>query len=74
VTLKVDVTDDTPENAALVEKYAVVGMPTVVFIDRKGHEVPVRVTGAIEADEMLRWMTAVDEACVKPVVACVTRW
>ncbi len=74
VTVKIDATDETPENAALFRKYDVVGMPTVLFIDRRGREVPVRVTGAISAEEMLRWVKAVDEACVRPVVACATRW
>jgi thiol:disulfide interchange protein DsbD len=74
VTVKIDATNDTPENAALFRKYDVVGMPTVLFIDRRGREVPVRVTGALPAEEMLRWVKAVDEACVRPVVACVTRW
>jgi thiol:disulfide interchange protein DsbD len=74
VTVKIDATNDTPENAALFRKYDVVGMPTVLFIDRRGREVPVRVTGAVHAEEMLRWVKAVDGACVQPVVACVTRW
>jgi thiol:disulfide interchange protein DsbD len=74
VTVKVDATNDTEEVAALLDKYGVVGMPTLVFIDRRGHEVPVRVTGAIEAEEMLKWVGAVDRACLTPVVACVTRW
>ena len=32
----------------------------------------VRVTGAIDAEEMLQWLSAVDKACVTPVVACPT--
>jgi len=49
-------------------------MPTVLFIDGRGREVPARITGAIDADEMLRWMKSVDEACVPPVMACAARW
>jgi thiol:disulfide interchange protein DsbD len=74
VAVKVDATEDSAEVAAVLEKYGVVGMPSVIFIDAKGHEVPVRITGAIGADEMLGWMKAADQACVKPLVACVTRW
>ncbi len=74
VMVKVDATQDSDEVAALVSKYGVVGMPTVVFIDRRGHEVPVRITGAVDAGEMLKWVGAVDRACLTPVVACATRW
>jgi thiol:disulfide interchange protein DsbD len=72
--VKVDATEDTAEVAALFRKYDVVGMPTVIFIDRHGQEVPVRIMGSISADEMLRWMGTVDRACTAPVVACVMRW
>ncbi len=74
VAVKVDGTDDTPEFQALVAKYGVVGMPTVLFIDGRGREVPARLTGAVDADEMLRWMKSVDQACTPPVVACAARW
>jgi thiol:disulfide interchange protein DsbD len=57
----------------LYEKYAVVGMPTVLFIDARGRELPARILGAISAEEMLRWMRGVDEACA-PMIACVARW
>jgi hypothetical protein len=35
---------------------------------------PVRITGAVTADEMLRWLGAVDKACATPALACVARW
>jgi thiol:disulfide interchange protein DsbD len=72
--VKVDGTDETPEFQALTAKYGIVGMPTVIFIDAQGREVPVRITGAIGADEMLRWIGAAEKACTPPVVACVSRW
>jgi thiol:disulfide interchange protein DsbD len=50
VAVKVD-TDRYPEVA---EKYGIVGMPTVVFIDGRGREVPERVTGAVDGPEMVR--------------------
>jgi len=53
-------------------------MPTVIFIDAQGREVPERVIGAIEADEMLQRLEAVDGACARPVpqgaLACAARW
>jgi thiol:disulfide interchange protein DsbD len=81
VTVKVDGTDDSPEFQALSAKYGVVGMPSVVFIDGRGREVPERVTGAVSADEMLGRLRGVDRACDKPskaatasALACVARW
>jgi thiol:disulfide interchange protein DsbD len=88
VAVKVDGTDDTPEFQALTAKYGVVGMPTVIFIDPRGREVPVRVTAAIEAPEMVKALRAVDAACEGPgparvapdpaagaaLAACAARW
>jgi thiol:disulfide interchange protein DsbD len=90
LAVKVDGTDDTEAFQALLAKYAVVGMPTVLFIDSRGREVPLRVTAAISADEMLAVLRGVDGACEAPeqhakaepvaaavpppVVACASRW
>ena len=90
VAVKVDGTEDTPAFQALTEKYGIVGMPTVVFIDARGREVPMRVTAAIEPAEMLagaprgRDRVRGDGAGAAgparaagpgaPVVACATRW
>jgi len=59
VTVKVDATETTDEVAAIHERYQVPGMPTVVFIDSTGRQVPDRVIGAIDADEMLQRLRAV---------------
>ena len=69
VAVKVDGTDDTPAFQALTEKYGIVGMPTVVFIDGRGREVPLRVTGAVDGPEMLQALRGVDGACEGPVPA-----
>jgi thiol:disulfide interchange protein DsbD len=69
VAVKVDGTDDTPAFQALTAKYAVVGMPTVVFLDGRGREVPLRVTGTIDGPEMLQALRGVDHACGGPVPA-----
>lgn len=74
VTLKIDATHENPAIEAIFEKYRVVGMPTVIFIDSRGREMPARITGPVPAEEMRRWLRSVDEACALPVVACVTRW
>lgn len=66
VAVKVDGTDDSTAFQALTAKYGVVGMPTVVFIDAKGREVPERVTAAIPAERMLETLRRVDGACEKP--------
>ncbi len=74
VALKMDGTEDSDAFERVVEKYGVVGMPTVIFIDAKGREMPARIIGAISADEMLKWMRAVNLACATPPVACAARW
>ena len=73
VTLKMDGSQDTEAFQKIFDKYGVVGMPTVIFIDSTGREVPQRITGAVEADEMLKYLESVDRTC-SPAIACVTRW
>jgi hypothetical protein len=48
-------------------------MPTVIFIDSSGREVPQRITGAVEGDEMLKFLESVDRTC-GAAIACVARW
>jgi thiol:disulfide interchange protein DsbD len=86
VAVKVDGTEDTPDFQELTAKYGIVGLPTVVFIDARGREIPLRVTSAVSGDEMLETLRAVDSACTagtsaaRPplrgaaVVACAARW
>jgi thiol:disulfide interchange protein DsbD len=84
VALKVDGTDAGDAFQAVADRFGVLGMPTVVFVDGKGREVPERVTGAIDAGEMLQRLRAVDGACDAPArkaaapppaaLACVARW
>jgi thiol:disulfide interchange protein DsbD len=73
VRLKMDGSQDTDAFQHVFEKYKVVGMPTVVFIDSAGREVPQRITGAIEAEEMLKYLESVDRTC-SAAIACVARW
>jgi thiol:disulfide interchange protein DsbD len=79
VKVKVDGSKDTPEFEAAVSRYGVQGLPTVVFLDARGREVPQRVMGAVPPAEMLATLRAIDHACDdrKPpeaAVACVLRW
>ena len=77
VLLKVDATEETPPVTAAWEKYGIVGMPTVLFIDSKGRELPAdaRVTAAIRGPEMLTRLRAVDKPCaLAAATACVARW
>jgi thiol:disulfide interchange protein DsbD len=75
VPLKLDGTADDAPFQALVAKYGVQGMPTVVFVDDRGRESPARVVGAVTADEMLKYLEAAEVACDAPAaVACATRW
>ena len=63
VRLKVDLTHfDSPESEALRKKFNIAGVPTIVFIDRKGQEVVgSRVVGYLPPPEFIEK--------VKPVIA-----
>jgi thiol:disulfide interchange protein DsbD len=63
IRLKVDLTHfDSPESEALRKKFSIAGVPTIVFIDKRGHEVAAsRVVGYIPPKEFLEK--------VKPVAA-----
>jgi thiol:disulfide interchange protein DsbD len=90
VAVKVDGTDGSDAFQQVSQKYGVLGMPAVIFIDPQGREVPDRVTGAIDASAMIDRLRAVDGACAhahgapdraapppapaSAAVACVTRW
>jgi thioredoxin:protein disulfide reductase len=56
VRLKVDMTrPDDPNSTAATERFEIVGVPTIIFLDANGEEiVESRVTGYIDADELLR--------------------
>ncbi|MCW9714887.1 protein-disulfide reductase DsbD [Avibacterium sp. 21-594] len=55
--LQVDMTKNSPENKALMEKLNVLGLPTIIFFDKQGNEIqPARITGFMNADEFLAWL------------------
>jgi len=82
VAVKLDGTDGSPAFEAVTEAYAIAGMPSVVFLDARGREVPDRILGAIGADEMIEKLRSVETACERPVpvaatagaLACASRW
>jgi len=59
VKVKVDGTEERPDIQAIQERYQVQGMPTVVFIDSAGRQLPERIIGAVDAEEMLQRLGAV---------------
>ena len=58
--VKVNLTnEDNAEGGAAVEQFEVQGVPTILFLDRKGNEIkPMRTTGYIDADEFLLLLKA----------------
>jgi thioredoxin:protein disulfide reductase len=73
VALKMDGTVDSDAFQHALDKYGVMGMPTVIFIDSRGREVPQRVMGAVSATEMLKYLRSVDVTCTS-ALACAVRW
>ncbi|MFV8767209.1 protein-disulfide reductase DsbD, partial [Yersinia enterocolitica] len=54
VLLQADVTANSAEHAALLKELNVLGLPTILFFDAQGNEIPAaRVTGFINASEFL---------------------
>ena len=85
VAVKIDGTEYTDAfDAIAAKKYAVPGLPTVIFLDGRGREAPRRVLGAVDPEEMIAALRAVDGACEDPpappprapgaIVACAVRW
>ena len=57
--LKVDMTKSiSDETAQLREKFRIIGMPTILFIDSKGNEVN-RITGFVNAEEFEKLVSSV---------------
>ncbi|HYD41664.1 MAG TPA: cytochrome c biogenesis protein CcdA [Anaeromyxobacter sp.] len=87
VAVKIDGTEYTDTfDAIAAKKYAVPGLPTVIFLDARGREAPQRVLGAVDPEEMIEALRTVDGACEDApeppppprvpgaVVACAVRW
>lgn len=60
VLLQIDVTDGTPDDAALLKRFNLFGPPGILFIDRQGNEIPdIRIIGFQNKDDFLTILNAV---------------
>ena len=58
--IKIDATDEHPQLERLQQRFGVVGLPTVVFVDKKGRVLKEpQITGFIDADAYARVMKRV---------------
>ena len=52
VWMQMDLTDNTPERQEVFDRFEVLGLPTILFFDKKGEELrQSRVTGFMKADD-----------------------
>ncbi len=63
--LQADVTESSDENDLLLEKFGVLGVPTIIFYDSAGQEVD-RVVGFVDADEFRNLMGRVRDEAPSP--------
>ena len=60
--LQVDMTKNSEENRALMTKYKVLGLPTILFFDRDGKEIEgSRVNGFMQSVEFLQWIEKISK-------------
>ena len=61
--LQVDMTKNSKENRALMTKYKVLGLPTILFFNRDGKEIEgSRVNGFMPPVEFLQWIEKISKA------------
>ena len=61
--LQVDMTKNSEENRALMAKYKVLGLPTILFFNRDGKEIEgSRVSGFMSPVEFLQWIKKISKA------------
>lgn len=59
VVLQIDMTKNSAENDALMKRYQILGLPTLLFFDENGNELTQkRVTGFLSAEPFLAWLNA----------------
>ncbi|OOR99806.1 protein-disulfide reductase DsbD [Haemophilus paracuniculus] len=57
VVLQVDMTQNSPSNTAFMQKFQVLGLPTILFFDENGKELTEkRVTGFLDANAFYDWL------------------
>lgn len=71
VLLQADVTANSDEDHALLEKFGLYGPPGILFFDRKGQEIATKIVGYQPADQFLvslnQVFSAKDGICPEPV-------
>ena len=61
--LQVDMTKNSEENRALMAKYKVLGLPTILFFNRDGKEIDgSRINGFMPPVEFLQWIDKISKA------------
>lgn len=63
VPVKIDCTKETDQCEEVVERFKVIGWPTILFLDPDGQEIPgKRIVGQVlKADEFLEYLKQIDE-------------
>ena len=57
VVLQVDMTRNSAENDAIMQRFQILGLPTILFFDEQGQEIsPMRVTGFLDSEQFLNWL------------------
>ena len=60
VLLQIDVTNGTPDDAALLKRFKLFGPPGILFIDRQGNDVPdIKIIGFLNKKDFLTVLNAV---------------
>ncbi|WP_084589903.1 protein-disulfide reductase DsbD [Chelonobacter oris] len=55
--LRADLTRNSPQNRTLMEQLNIVGLPTIIFFDQSGKEIPQsRISGFLDAEQFSRWV------------------
>lgn len=58
VLLQVDMTRNSSDNDAIMQRFQILGLPTILFFEEQGQEInPMRVTGFLNAEQFLEWLT-----------------
>ncbi len=61
LVLQVDMTKNSAENKAIMERYQVLGLPTILFFDASGNEISgSRITGFMDAKRFLNWINKIE--------------
>ena len=57
VALQVDMSRNSAENDAIMQRFQILGLPTILFFDEQGQEISrMRVTGFLDAEQFLNWL------------------